>query len=162
MASISSRVAIAGLLLLSASPFGAANARSPISGVTVSLRRRWTVPPDQIVCLGTCYRGVNLDVTVWKDGRIIDGARPARVSMEDAARFSKILLPFRPVGKDATVDPSKLSQDFCLVKVQWSAGKRGGRPVVCGTYNRATDSLFSAVMTALRSIHLDIAVPGTF
>jgi hypothetical protein len=82
--------------------------------------------------------------------------------MEDAARFSKILLPFRPVGKDATADPSKLSMDFCPVKVQWPADKSGGRPVVCGTYNGAPDSLFSAVMEALRSIHLDIAVPGTF
>ena len=162
MACIASRVTIAGFLLLSASPFGAAHARSPVSGITVSLREQWAPPPDQIVCTGVCYRGVNVDVTVWKDGRIADGARPVRVSTEVAARFSKVLLPFRPVGNDATADPSKLSPDLCPVKVQWPANKRGGRPVVCGTYNRAPDSLFSAVMEALRSIRLDIAVPGTF
>jgi hypothetical protein len=160
MASISPRLTFAGLLLLSASPFSAACARSPASGVTVSLRPQWTAPRDQVVCTGACLRGADLDVTVWNDGRIVDGGSAGRVSAEDAARFSKILRPFRPVGKDATVDPSKLSQEFCPVKAQWPAGKRAGRPVLCGTYNGARDSLFSAVDEALRSIHIDIRWVG--
>ena len=162
MASISSRLAIAGLLLLSAWPFGAAHARSPVSGITVSLRQQWALPPDQFVCTGACYRGVHMDVTVWKDGRIVDGGRRTRVSTEVAARFSTILLPFRPVGNDATADPSKLSPDFCPVKVQWPADKRGACAVACSAYDSAADSLFSAVMEALRSVQLDTFVPGTF
>jgi hypothetical protein len=162
MVGLSKRLTVAGLLLLSASPFGAACARSPASGITVSLRPQSAVSPDQILCTGTCSSGANLDVTVWKDGRIMDGARPARVSREVAARFSKILLPFQPVGNDATADPSKLSPYFCPVKVRWPADKGGSRPVICGTYNGAADALFPAVMEALRSIRLDIAMPGTF
>jgi hypothetical protein len=103
-----------------------------------------------------------LDVTVWKDGRITFNANRTRVSVEEAAGFSKILLPFRPVGKDATADPSKLSADFCPVKVQWPADGRGSRRVICGTYNEARDSLFKAVMEALRTVHLNIATPQTF
>ena len=165
MASVSSRITIAGLLLLSASPAGAAGARSPSRGITVTLRPQWTTPPDEhgaIICLGSgCARGTSLDLTVWKDGRIVEAGSPARVSVEEAARFSKILLPFRPTGKDATADPSKLWPNSCPVKVQWPAGKGGRRLVVCGTYNGASDSLFPAVMKALQSIHLNIVAPGT-
>jgi len=115
-----------------------------------------------MVCTGACRRGTYLDLTVWKDGRtVVDGGRPVRVSKDDAARFWTMLRPFRPVGKDVTADPSKLFPDFCPVKVQWPADKRGGRPLVCGTYNGAANSLFTAVVQALRSIHVDIAVPGT-
>ena len=160
MTSISSRLTIAGLLLLSASPFGAANARSPTSGITVSLRLEITVPPDQVICTGACSRGTYLDLTVWKDGRmVVDGASRPRVSRQDAARFSKILLPFRPTGSGATSDPSSwLSPDLCSVKVQWPVDKHGGQAVVCDIYS---GSLFPAVMQALRSIHVDIAVPAT-
>jgi hypothetical protein len=161
MATNSSRLTIAGLLLLSGAPLSAVDARSPDNGLTVSLRRESTAPPDQIVCTGACWRGADLDVTVWKDGRIVDGGKPARVSTEEATRFERILLPFRPAEKDATADPSKLSQDFCPVKVQWPTDKSGGRPVVCGTYNGASGSLFPAVMKALQSIHLGFVVPGT-
>jgi hypothetical protein len=165
MAIVSSGLTIAGLLLLSASPFGAANARSPSSGITVTLRPESTVPPDEhggIICLGApCSRGTSLDLTVWKDGRTLEAGSPARVSAEHAARFSEILLPFRPTGKDATSDPSKLWPNSCPVKVQWPAGKGGRRPVVCGIYSGASDSLFPAVMRALQSIHLNIVAPGT-
>ncbi|MFL6759992.1 hypothetical protein [Sphingomonas sp.] len=92
---------------------------------------------------------------------MLDDGRPARVSKEEAARFSTILLPFRPVRKDATADPSNLFPDLCPVKVQWPADKGGGRLLVCGTYNGASNSLFTAVVEALQSIHVDIAVPGT-
>ena len=162
MVSNSSRLATAGWLVLSASPLGPAYARSPTSGTTITLRRQWAGPPSQIVCTGACTRGTNLDVTVWKDGRITFNANRTRVSVEEAAGFSKILLPFRPVGKDATADPSKLSADFCPVKVQWPADGRGSRRVICGTYNEARDSLFKAVMEALRTVHLNIATPQTF
>jgi hypothetical protein len=156
-----SRLPIAALLLVSALQFGEANARSLNNGITVSLRQQSTVPPDQIVCFSVCHRGTYLQLTIWKDGRMDVDGRPARVSMADAARFSTILRPFRPIGKDATADPSQLLPDFCPVKVQWSADQGGGRPVVCGTYSRMPNSLFPVVMDALGSIHLDIAVPGT-
>jgi hypothetical protein len=161
MDTISSQLTMAGLLLLSAAPLNALNARSPDSGVTVSLRRQSTAPADQIVCTGACKRGGDVDVTVWRDGRIVNGGNPARVSKERAARFERILLPFRPAGKDATADPSKASEGLCPVKVQWPTDKNGGRPVLCGTYSGASGSLFLAVMEALQSIHLTSVAPGT-
>jgi hypothetical protein len=150
------------MLLFSASMPDAAYARSPTTGITVSLRPESTMPPGEIVCTGGCLRGTNLDVTVWKDGRMTYDGLPARVSMGQATRFSKILLLFRPVGKDATADPSKLSQVFCPVKVQWPITRQGGRPVICGTYNSAPDTLFTAVREALRSVQINIAAPKMF
>ncbi len=146
------RTIIAGLLLLIACLPDAAIARSLSSGLTVSLGRVGYSTDGAIICLGFC--GYSRHVTVWKDGQVLDGQIYGRVSRAEAARFRSILLPFRPTGKQAYVDPSTVLPNSCPVKVKWPADHRGRQIVACGSYSPG--ALFEAVKEAFKAVHLDI------
>ena len=132
----------------------AVNARSPGTGITVSLRRVWAVPPDQIVCTGACLRGYDLDVTVWDDGELIVGGQKTRIPKKNAIRFRKALLPFLPIGRGRYADPSATFPHTCPVKIQWPVHAGGRRPVYCSLY--VDDAVFEAVRRALKLIDVDI------
>jgi hypothetical protein len=113
------------------------------------------------VCTGFCP---HLDLTVWEDGRVIvSGRERSHVSNKQAARFRNILRPFRPADDHSAVDPSAVIPNACPVKVEWIPYDGGSRSVACGNYFMLTDgevgahadTLFEAVMQALRSIHLN-------
>ena len=154
-------VTIVGVLSLGISPVSAAAARKPTTGITVSLRDLPTLPPGEIVCLGSCFQGRELEVTVWSDGEVeVDHKPHAPVSKRALAKFRRILLPFRPVGKYAYTDPSTVIPNTCPVKVQWAAD-HSGRRTACGFYgsNGGEASLIGAVTQALQSIDPNLQTP---
>lgn len=96
-------------------------------------------------------------MTVWEDGRVtVNGRGDFRISREDAERFRSILLPFRPAGDLAGIDPSTVMPDTCPVKIRWSDNGRGAPGISCGDYSTGTlkNPLFEAVVRAFESIHL--------
>jgi hypothetical protein len=140
---------MAGLLLLP-SP---AQSRSPSSGISVSIK----TPTDLVVCTGFCP---DLDVTVWKDGRVLGNRSGSfRVSSDVAAQFRNILLRFRPVDRHAHIDSSTVFPNACPVKVLWPADDKGVRPVGCGIFFTDTaghlGGVAGAAMKALELIHID-------
>lgn len=161
MASTALKITIVGLLSFGCSLASSAAARGPSRGITISLRRVSTLPPGEIVCLGSCFQGRNLDVTVWADGRVeVDHKPHSPVSKHGLAKFRSILLPFRPVGEHAYTDPSAVLPNTCPVKVQWPAD-HFGRPRACGFYgsNGVQGPLIGAVTQALQLIDPSLPTP---
>ena len=155
------KIIIIGWLSLGSSPVSATGARSPSTGTTISLRRVSTIPPGEIVCLGSCFQGRNLEVTVWSDGQVEVDHKPRRpVSKVGLAKFQSILLPFRPLGAHAYTDPSTVLPNTCPVKVQWPSD-HFRRRTACAFYGRngIEAPLIGAVTQALQLIDLSLATP---